>query len=502
MLLAEIVTSSNRVAAEPARNAKVEVLAEYVASLNDTELPVGVSYLSGVVPQGSFGVGYASLRELPKPAARPSLTLGAVDAAFTTMAATAGAGSVETRRSDIEGLFALATADEQKFLMALLLGGLRQGASERLMMDAVAMAFGVPGAAVRRATMFSGDLSEVAVAASKGEEEALAAFGLRLFRPVLPMLAKPAASIEAAMDKLGTAAVERKLDGARIQVHIANEQVAVYTRNLNDVTDRVPELVEAVLTFDVSAAVFDGEAIAVGPSGRPLPFQVMMGRFGSAEATEVELSPFVFDILHLDGKDVLDEPTGDRLAMLDSVVPTQYRIPRIITDDVAAATSFFGETLAAGHEGIMIKSLDTPYEAGRRGAGWLKVKPVHTLDLVVLAVEWGSGRRQGWLSNIHLGARAANGEFVMLGKTFKGMTDEMLRWQTERFLELETHRKGRVVHLRPEQVVEIAFDGVQASSRYPGGVALRFARVKGYRDDKAADEADTIEAVLAILQGP
>jgi DNA ligase-1 len=501
MLLSDIVASSSRVAAESARNAKVEILAAAVAALSATELPLGVSYLSGVLPQGSFGVGYASLRDLPEPAAQSSLAIVAVDEAFTSIATTAGAGSVESRRSEIDELFALATANEQAFLVALLLDGLRQGASERLMMDAVAKAFGVPGAAVRRATMFSGDLAEVAVAARSGGAEELAGFSLRVFRPVLPMLAKPTSGIEAGLAKLKTAVVERKLDGARIQVHIADGRVAAYTRNLNDVTDRVPELVEAALGFDVSAAVFDGEAIALDATGRPLPFQVTMGRFGSAEATDVELSPFLFDILHLDGTDVLDEPTAARLAMLDAVVPKRYRIPRVITDEVATATAFFEDTIAAGHEGIMLKSLDAPYEAGRRGAGWLKVKPVHTLDLVVLAVEWGSGRRQGWLSNIHLGARGADGNLVMLGKTFKGMTDEMLEWQTKRFLELETHRKGHVVTVRPEQVVEIAFDGIQASSRYPGGMALRFARVKGYREDKTADEADTIEAVRAIFEG-
>ncbi len=502
MLLANIVTSSNKVASVAARNEKIEILAAAIESLEGAELALAVSYLSGVVPQGSFGVGYASLRDLPPAAATPSLTIAKMDEVFTAIAAISGAGSAEARRVDLDRMFSVATAEEQAFLVALLVDGLRQGASERLMMDAVAKAFGVSAVSVRRATMFTGGLAEVALAAASEGKDAVASFGLRLFRPVLPMLAKSAAGIEAGLDKVGEAVVERKLDGARIQVHIAEGRVAVYTRNLNDVTDRVPELVAALSGCNVESAVFDGEAIAIDDDGRPHPFQVTMGRFGSATTSGgIELSPFLFDVLHLNGADVLDESTSARLELLDRVVPSQYRIPRIITADVAAATAFFEDTIAAGHEGVMVKALDTPYQAGRRGPGWLKVKPVHTLDLVVLAIEWGSGRRQGWLSNIHLGARSDDGSFVMLGKTFKGMTDEILEWQTKRFLELETHRQGRVVHVRPEQVVEIAIDGVQASSRYPGGMALRFARVKGYRDDKSAEEADTIDAVRAVFEG-
>ena len=315
------------------------------------------------------------------------------------------------------------------------------------------------------------------------------------------MLAKSAPDVAAGMELLDSAYVERKLDGARIQVHVSAGEVRVYTRNLNDVTDRLPEVVAIAQALAVESAVFDGEAIGLMPNGRPVPFQVTMGRFGTeSDIEQFELSPFFFDILHLDGRDVLDEPTTVRLGLLDEVVPEKHRIPRVLTDDAAIATRFFEETVASGHEGVLLKSINTPYQAGRRGAGWLKVKPVHTLDLVVLAVEWGSGRRQGWLSNIHLGAADGRGGFVMLGKTFKGMTDKMLEWQTKRFLELETHRKGHIVYVRPEQVVEIAFDGVQASSRYPGGMALRFARVKGYREDKAAEEADTIQAVRAVLE--
>lgn len=501
MLLAALVAVSQEVAATAARTGKVALLAEALVRMERNELPVGVSYLAGVVPQGSFGVGYATLQALPEPAVETSLGLLDVDGDLTGMARISGSGAAAGRREAIAGLFGRVTADEQGFLAALLLGGLRQGASERLMMDAVATAFAVPVALVRRATMFTGDVAEVAMAAQLGGRDVVAEFALQLFRPVQPMLAKTAESVTAGIEKLGRVAVERKLDGARIQVHFDGSKVRVYTRNLKDVTDRVPEISTAVAGFSADSLVLDGEAIGIKPDGRPYPFQVTMGRFGTAgESTELKLSAFFFDVLHVDGRDVLDETTRDRLEILDRVVPEPHRVPRVITDDRVVAEAFFNETLAAGHEGVMLKSLDGPYEAGRRGAGWLKVKPVHTLDLVVLAVEWGSGRRQGWLSNIHLGARAADGNFVMLGKTFKGMTDNMLDWQTERFLELETHRKGRIVYVRHEQVVEVAFDGIQASSRYPGGMALRFARVKGYREDKTADQADTIGTVQRIFE--
>jgi len=502
MLFAEVAAISERVAATAARKEKIALLAAGLSAMDDDELAVGAAYLAGVVPQGSFGVGYASLRDLPPAATTSSLTLLDVDAVLAATADVSGRGAAAARRTTLERILVNATEAEQGFLMALLLGGLRQGANERLMMDAVAKASAVPATSVRRAAMFTGDVAEVAGIARAGGRAAVAAVGLRLFRPVQPMLAKTAGDIAAGIETLGGAAVERKLDGARIQVHIADGEVRVFTRNLNDVTGRVPEVVAAALELPVQAAVFDGEAIALDSSGRPRPFQVTMARFGSGTAEQtVTLSPYLFDVLHVDGADVLDLPTRDRLDILDRTVPDQYRVPRLVTADVDDAAGFFAATIAAGHEGVMLKSLDSPYEAGRRGAGWLKVKPVHTLDLVVLAVEWGSGRRHGWLSNIHLGARAADGSFVMLGKTFKGMTDKILEWQTERFLELETNREGRVVHVRPEQVVEIAFDGVQASSRYPGGMALRFARVKGYREDKPAEEADTIDTVRAMFEG-
>lgn len=504
MLLVELARASAEVAATSARNAKVAVLAAALQELEPAELLIGASYLAGMVPQGSFGVGYAALRGLPAAAGEPSLTLSEVDRALGDMAAIGGAGSAAARATAIEVLFARATDIEQEFLSALLLGGLRQGANERILLDAIARAFSRKVTEVRRAMMFSGDIGLVADAAASDDPGVLGAIGLEVFRPVQPMLAKTAKDVHAALAAQGGhPAIERKLDGVRIQLHKAGSEVRIYTRNLNEVTDRMPEVVAAAASLSAVSVVLDGEAIALRPDGRPHPFQVMMGRFGSetGEGSDaIELSPFFFDILHLDGRDLIDLPAAERLESLAGILPSGMQVPRLVTADSDAAEVFLQEALAAGHEGVMVKSLEAPYAAGRRGAAWLKVKPAHTLDLVVLAVEWGSGRRKGWLSNIHLGARAADGSFVMLGKTFKGMTDEMLRWQTDRFLELETSRKGHVVYLRPEQVVEVAFDGIQASSRYPGGMALRFARVKGYREDKGADEADTIDTVRSLFE--
>ena len=499
MLLSELVAVSNRVAGESARKEKVRILADVVAEFHPTELAIGVSYLSGVVPQGSFGVGYASLQALPAPAATSSLTLAQVDASLSAIAAIAGESSLTTRREKLSELYRQATANEQAFLSALLVGGIRQGASEGTMMDAIGKASGVPAKLIRRAVMFTGDAGEVALMARSGGPDLVAGVGLRLFRPVQPMLAKTAPSVASALAKTGLAAIEQKIDGARIQVHREGDVVRVYTRNSNDVTARVPEVVAATLALRAGSLVLDGEAIALRDDGAPSPFQVTMSRFGTeTEAHPVTLTPFFFDLLHHDGVDTFDLPLAERLDILDRVVPAENRVPRVITGDAEAGEAFFAATVEAGHEGVMVKGLDTQYEAGRRGPGWLKVKPVHTLDLVVLAVEWGSGRRKGWLSNIHLGARSGD-EFVMVGKTFKGMTDAMLEWQTKRFLELETHREGHVVFVRPEQVVEIALDGAQRSSRYPGRVALRFARVRGYRDDKGPEEADTLDTVHRFL---
>jgi DNA ligase-1 len=429
-----------------------------------------------------------------------------VHAAFTSIGGLSGAGSQARRAEAVAELFGAATAGEQLFLSRLLGGDLRQGALQGVMTDAVARAAELPVAEVRRAAMLGGDLPAVAAAALAGRAAALSDFALRIGRPVSPMLAQTASSVDDALTRLGgTALFEAKLDGARVQVHRAGADVAIFTRTLDDVTARLPEVVEAVRALPVDSLVADGEAIALRADGRPHPFQVTASRFGrsvdiaAARATQ-PLHAFLFDVLHLDGTDLLDAPTSDRLAALDSVVPPDERINRLVTADPLAAQEFLTATLGAGHEGVMAKSLAAPYEAGRRGAGWLKVKPVHTVDLVVLAVEWGSGRRTGKLSNIHLGARDPDtGGFVMLGKTFKGMTDAMLAWQTERFLALaDGPTDGWVVRLRPEQVVEIAYDGVQRSSRYPGGLALRFARVVRYRDDKRPEEADTIDTVRAL----
>lgn len=511
MLLIDVATASTDVGAASSRLAKVARIAGLLTSadLDSAQVAIIVSWLSGELPQRQIGVGWAALRSLPPAASEPSLTVPAVDAAFTAIGAVAGKGSQATRARLIAELFSAATAVEQTFLRRLLGGELRQGALVGLMSDAVAKATAIPAATVRRAAMLGGDLPAVAAAGLTGGAAALADFTLRVGRPVGPMLAQTASGVGDALEKLGgTAIFEAKLDGARVQIHRAGDEVTVYTRSLDDVTARLPEVVAATLALPVRDLIADGEAIALRPDGRPHRFQVTSSRFGrtpgrgagKVDADDRQLSVFFFDVLHLDGNDLLDVPTVERLAALDSIVPAGQRVDRLATSDSDAAQQFLRATLAAGHEGVMAKSPTSPYEAGRRGAGWLKVKPVHTLDLVVLAVEWGSGRRTGKLSNIHLGARdPATGGFVMLGKTFKGMTDAMLDWQTTRFTELATAgTDSYVVQVRPEQVVEIAFDGVQGSTRYPGGVALRFARVLRYRDDKGPAEADTIATVRAL----
>jgi ATP-dependent DNA ligase I len=510
VLLIDVATTSAEVGGSASRLAKIARIADLLgrAASDPMLVAIMVSWLSGELPQRQIGVGWAALRSLPSPAAQPSLTVTGVDATFSTIGAVSGKGSQARRAELVAGLFASATEVEQTFLRRLLTGELRQGALAGVMADAVAAAARIPATVVRRAAMLGGDLPAVAAAGLTGGTAALDAFTLRVGRPVGPMLAQTAASVREALEKLGgTAAFEAKLDGARVQVHRAGDQVTVYTRSLDDVTARLPEVVEATLALPVTDLIADGEAIALRPDGRPQPFQVTGSRFGrsvdvpAARATQ-PLSVFFFDILHCDGVDLLDAAASERLAVLDQITPKQHRVDRLVTSDPAAAADFLEATLAARHEGVMAKSLTARYEAGRRGAGWLKVKPVHTLDLVVLAVEWGSGRRRGKLSNIHLGARdPASGGYVMLGKTFKGMTDAMLDWQTTRFTELAVGGTGGyVVQLRPEQVVEVAFDGVQRSSRYPGGLALRFARVLRYRDDKGPDQADTVDTVRALHQ--
>jgi len=433
VLLADLVAVSEAVAATSARGAKIEALAGALRGAAPDEAAIAVAFLSGELRQRQIGVGWAALRELPAPAAAPELTLAEVDAAFAAIGALAGPGSQAARRERLAALLGRATEPEQRFLRALLAGDLRQGALEGVMAEAAARAAGVPAAELRRALMLRGDLGAVAATALGGGAAALRAIGLEVGRPVRPMLASPAADVSAAMEKLGPAAVEWKLDGVRIQVHREGGDVGVFTRTLDDITARVPELVEAALALPVRTAVLDGEAIALRADGRPHPFQVTTSR-------GLPLSARFFDVLHVDGDDTLDAPGAARAEMLAAHVPEALRVPRRVAEDAEAAAAVLGDALSVGHEGVIVKSLEAPYAAGRRGAGWLKVKPVHTLDLVVLAAEWGHGRRRGWLSNLHLGARhdSEPGRFVMLGKTFKGLTDEMLTWQTERLLELAT----------------------------------------------------------------
>ena len=507
MLLAEVVATSAEVAATRSRKAKVAAIAALLgraAADGADTLQTVTAYVGGTLRQRRTGLGWRSLADLPAPADEPSLEVLEVHEAFARLSVLAGAGSQAARTAAVADLFGRATAEEQAWLRGVVTGEVRQGALDALVQEAVAAAADLPLAAVRRAAMLAGSTVAVVRPAFAGGEAALAEVGLEVGRPVLPMLASSATTVADAVAKAGggTVAVDTKLDGIRIQVHRSGDDVVVATRTLDDITDRLPEVVEVVRSLPADRLVLDGEALALDDHGRPRPFQETASRTATrsaGDAQAVHVTPYFFDVLHVDGRDLLDSPGDERLAELERLVPEPYRVARVVTDDVAAAEEFAASALAAGHEGVVVKRLEAPYDAGRRGAAWVKVKPVHTLDLVVLAVEWGSGRRSGWLSNIHLGARdPETGGFVMLGKTFKGMTDEMLAWQTERFLALETSRQGHVVHVRPEQVVEIAFDGLQRSTRYPGGLALRFARVVRYRDDKTAADADTIETVRAL----
>ncbi len=500
VLLADIVASSATVSATRSRKAKVAAIAVMLGRVSVEEAAVVTAYLGGVLPQRRTGIGWRGLQTLPEPADRPSLEVLEVHETFERIAAMGGAGSQSRRGEAVARLFASATVEEQAWLRGLVTGAIRQGALDSLVQEGLAIAADVPVVAVRRAAMLAGSTVAVASAALAGGEDALATFVLETGRPVLPMLASSAPTLEAAMTKAGggEVAVDAKLDGIRIQVHRRGDDVLVATRSLDLITERLPEVVEIARALPATSFVLDGEALALDDDGRPRPFQETASR--TAMASGVSVTPYFFDLLQLDGEDLLDVPGAARAVALGRLVPAAYRVPRLVTADAEEAQVFMDEVIAAGHEGVVVKDLAASYEAGRRGASWVKVKPVHTLDLVVLAVEWGSGRRRGWLSNIHLGARdPETGGWVMLGKTFKGMTDEMLAWQTERFTALETSRDGQVVHVRPEQVVEIAIDGVQRSSRYSGGVALRFARVVRYRDDKSPAEADTVDSIRALL---
>ena len=505
MLLARVVSASESIAATSSRTAKVRALTEVLTDATLDELPVVVGVLTGIPRQGRIGVGWATITGLDvTPAETASVGLMEVDALVNQLGITVGIGSVASRQSLLVSILSRATTTEQQFLRRLFTGELRQGALEGLMTDAVAKSAGVPTRTAQTALTLLGDLGEVAILARTDGVAGLEAARLQVGRALQPMLAATSPSVAAAIAELGRSSVEWKLDGARIQIHRNADKVTVFTRNLNDVTHRLPEVVHMIRALNVTTLVADAEALAVGPDGRPARFQDTMRRFGQEmPASGPALRPFLFDLLHLDGCDLIDEPLETRLAALQAIAP-ELRIPGTVTDDPAVAEAVLIEALRMGHEGVMVKAAGSRYEAGRRGKAWRKVKPVHTLDLVVLGAEWGHGRRHEWLSNLHLGARADDSTpspsgFVMVGKTFKGLTDELLAWQTTALLIIERQRTGITVFVRPELVVEIAVDGVQQSTRYPGGVALRFARVKGYRPDRDATTADTISSVRAML---
>jgi DNA ligase 1 len=498
-LFADVVEASRLVAATSSRSRKIAVLAELLRSLDAEEVPIGVGFLSGVPRQGRIGIGYASVYGIEvRAAAEPSLTVREVDRALDEIEATTGPGSITRRRQLLSDLLSGATGQEADFLRRLLTGELRQGALAGLMADAVAKAAGVPGDLARRALMLSGDLTRMAETAMTDGEPALRRIGFEIFRPILPMLASTSPSAAEAVAGFELASVEWKLDGIRVQIHRRDSEVHIYTRNLNEITPTLPGIVEAVLRLPVRQAVLDGEALWMSEDG-PGSFQHTVSQIDSGAPPE-GIVTFLFDLLHVDGEDLLDAPLHERAARLATIAP-ELKIPSLLTSDPAAAERVLEESLQAGHEGIVVKDAASPYAAGRRGKAWRKVKPVRTYDLVVLGAEWGHGRRRGWLSNLHLGARdPSTGGFVMVGKCFKGLTDELLSWQTDELLARETSRRGIAVLVRPELVVEIALDGVQSSTRYPGGVALRFARVKRYRPDKRADEADVIDDLRALLR--
>ncbi len=501
VLLNDVVTTSVAVSATRSRLAKVEALAGLLRRAG-AHVRTVVGFLAGAPRQGRIGAGWRTLVGLETtPAAEPSLTVERVDELFDQVAATGGKGSAQRRSDLLTELFGAATAPEQRFLLHLLTGELRQGALEGIMLDAIAAAAGVGKEAVRRAFMLSGQLPDTAEAALRGGEAELAEFGLRVGRPIRPMLASPGDTLADAVESMGPAVIEYKLDGARIQVHKDGDDVHIFTRTLREITASVPELVALVRALPCRQVVLDGETLALNDDGRPRPFQETMSRFGATSEQELLLQPYFFDCVHLDGTDLIDAPLRERNAALHQAVGDLV-IPGAMEPTAEEAEEVLADALAKGHEGVVLKALDSTYQAGRRGKAWRKIKPVHTLDLVVLAAEWGHGRRTGLLSNLHLGARDPDGgPPIMVGKTFKGLTDELLAWQTSEFPKYEDHRTDWAVHLRPHLVVEIALDGVQVSTRYPGGVALRFARVVRYRPDKHPPEADTIDTIRAMLPG-
>ena len=507
MRLSQLVEVSDAVAATSSRLEKVARLASLLESAEPAELPVIVAFLSGSPRQGRIGVGGASLSELSavSATAEPQLSLREVDAAFDAVKSATGAGSAARRREILRSLGSRATCAERDFLIRVLVGELRQGAVEGVLADAIARAARASIDSVRRAVMVTGSLPRVATIAMSEGIAGLTRLAMELMRPVDPMLADTAETVADALERSGPSSVEYKIDGARVQIHRSGDDVRVFSRNLRDVTVAVPELVTTARALPVRDAILDGEAIALRPGGAPYPFQITMRRFGrkldvDVLRHELPLTPFLFDVLQIDDQPLVDEPLSKRAEVLASIAPSLI-VPRLIAPDEGQADGFLREALEHGHEGVMVKSLDAPYEAGRRGQAWLKVKNARTLDLVVLAAEWGHGRRRGWLSNLHLGAREPESAgWVILGKTFKGMTDQMLAWQTERLLQLEIARDAYAVYVRPELVVEVAFNDLQESPQYPGGLALRFARVKRYRTDKAADKSDTLATVQKIYK--
>jgi DNA ligase-1 len=509
MQLASLVALVGKVRATPRKTEKVALIAGLLKETRERETELAALYLTGTLPQGRIGFGWRTIEAamVEGPARGEPLTLADVDRTFEELSGEKGAGSADRRTKGLRALFERAGEAERRLLAELLLGEVRQGALEGLVLDAVAKAASLPPAEVRQAAMFSVGVGEVARAALEEGAAGLSRFSLRLLRPVLPMLASPAEDVEEAIERLGEAAFEYKLDGARIQLHKAGDEVRVFTRQLQDVTERVPEIVEWARDLPSRELLLEGEAIALREDGRPHPFQITMRRFGrskevEAARREMPLRTFFFDALHEGAEGpLIARPYGERAERLARLVPASALLPRLVTSRPEEAERFLRQALEAGHEGLMAKSLSAPYVAGQRGFHWLKLKSARTLDLVVLAVEWGSGRRKGWLSNLHLGASdARSGQFVMLGKTFKGLTDDLLRWQTEKLLSLETHRDAYTVYVRPELVVEIAFSDLQESPRYPAGLALRFARVKRYRPDKPATEADTLQTVQEIFR--
>jgi len=506
-LLASLADVSQRVGATSARTAKIRELAQCLRALEPEEIAIGVQYLAGELPQGRIGISYTLLYEAAQttPASEPSLSILELDRQLTNLAAVRGSGSASLRLQALRELFARCTQREQEFIVRLIVGELRQGALAGVMLDAIAAASNILAEQVRRAAMYAKSLGLLAQTALTEGEAGLARFQIELLAPVAPMLAQTAIDVSDALEQLGgTAVLEWKMDGARIQVHKAKDLVRIYTRSAKEVTSAVPEIVSAVRELAADELILDGEAIAYTAAGRPHPFQTTMRRFGrkldvDAMLSELPIRAFFFDCLFKNGESLVDRPTTVRIAALGEVVPESMQMPRLVTSSIDAGQSFYDEAVRSGHEGLMAKGIDAPYEAGNRGASWLKIKRSHTLDLVVLAAEWGHGRRTGKLSNLHLGALdPATGQYVMLGKTFKGLTDDMLEWQTREFLAREVHRDRGTVYVRPEIVVEIAFSDLQASPRYPGGLALRLARVKRYRTDKRPEDADTMDAVRKL----